>query len=59
MVAEVIDGGLEGVHEVECHLRAGFVSVVVNRGLDVDGGEGAEVDLQRSGSGVGLGLVSE
>ena len=41
------DGGLERVHEVECRLRAGFLAVVVNRGLNVGGGEGAKVNLHR------------
>ena len=59
MVAEMVDGGRERVHEVESYLRAGFVSVVIDRGLNVDGGEGAKVDLHRLSSGLGLGLVSE
>lgn len=59
MVAEMVDGGRERVHEVESYLRAGFVSVVIDRGLNVGGGEGAKVDLHRLSSGLDLGLVSE
>ena len=55
----MVDCGLERVHEVECRLRAGFFSIVLNRGFNVDGGEGAKVNLHRLSSGVGFGLVSE
>ena len=59
IVPDMLDGGLQGVHEVECRLRVGFVAVVVDRSLDVDDCKGAKVGLHRLKSGLGVRLVPE
>ena len=59
IVSDMLDGGLQGVHEVECYLRSGFGSVVVNCGLNVADCEGAKVGLHRLKSGLGVRLVPE